>query len=300
MTICKYYLEGRCKFGNACQNEHRQPYGGNQRNTRSDIYDRISYGENNKTKKLVRVFVNISTTTNNKLYDERSVRADLTKDRPIYRYSVYGPAKEEPNLIDGTDYSPEELRLQYYIIMGTVGCDISYVCILEIFFVPIIFSYILQTVSIVLRRQQNGVKDLENRTQTQIDSCLKDLRNSLSRFESQKQQQSSFESFGSGGNTFGQPQPPQGFGVPQQNTFGNQASAFGVTPTFGQNTIGFPETQQGFGINAMSGSGFGQNAAGGFGVQTQTFGGFGQPAQPDPQQLYQQQGSNWNGLRIEV
>ncbi|CAG8789465.1 17032_t:CDS:2, partial [Racocetra persica] len=257
MTICKYYLEGRCKFGNACQNEHRQPYGGNQRyssSQRSDIYDRISYGENNKTlRNLLECSVNISTSTNNKLYDERSVRADLTKDRPVYRYSVYGPSKEEPNLIDGTDYSPEELRLQYYIIMGTVGCDISYVCILEIFFVPIIFHYILQTASIVLRRQQNGVKDLENRTQTQIDSCLKDLRNSLNRFESSKQQQSSF----------GQPQP-QGFGVPQ-STFGaynpNQPSGFGATPTFGQNTVGFQENQPGFGVNAIGGTGsFGQNA----------------------------------------
>ncbi|CAG8793561.1 13787_t:CDS:2, partial [Gigaspora rosea] len=213
----------RCKFGSQCQNEHRgQPsYGGNsrynnQQRSGSDIYERISY---------------VPGSTNNKTYDERSVRTDLTKDRPIYRYSVYGPGKEEPNLIDGTDYSPEELRLQYYIIMGTVGNDLSY---------------------------QNGVKDLENRTQTQIDSCLKDLRNSLSRFESQKQQkpQSSFELFGSSGSAFGQPQP-QGFGTPQ-NTFGalntNQPSAFGATPTFGQNTVGFPETQQGFGTHTMGGT----------------------------------------------
>ncbi|CAG8615077.1 3568_t:CDS:2, partial [Dentiscutata heterogama] len=240
-----------------CQNEHRgQPsYGGNSRYNnpqRSDIYDRISYVS--------------GSTNNNKTYDERSVRTDLTKDRPIYRYSVYGPGKEEPNLVDGTDYSPEELRLQYYIIMGTVGNDIQYVCILEIFFVPIIFHYICKTASISsseTSNEQNGVKDLENRTQTQIDSCLKDLRNSLNRFESQKQQkqQSSFEIFGSSGGAFGQPQP-QGFGTPQ-NTFGafntNQPPTFGGTPTFGQNTIGFPETQQGFGTHTMGG--FGQNVA---------------------------------------
>ncbi|CAG8715452.1 8520_t:CDS:2, partial [Dentiscutata erythropus] len=225
----------RCKFGSQCQNEHRgQPsYGGNSRYNnpqRSDIYDRISYVS--------------GSTNNNKTYDERSVRTDLTKDRPIFRYSVYGPGKEEPNLVDGTDYSPEELRLQYYVIMGTVGNDIQY---------------------------QNGVKDLENRTQTQIDSCLKDLRNSLNRFESQKQQkqQSSFEVFGSSGGAFGQPQP-QGFGTPQ-NTFGasntNQPSTFG-TPGFGQNTIGFPETQQGFGT-PMGGIGFGQNVSG-YVVPTQT------------------------------
>ncbi|CAG8762794.1 7102_t:CDS:1, partial [Cetraspora pellucida] len=48
------------------------------------------------------------------------------QDQPIYRYSVYGPRKEELNLVDGMDYLLEELRLQYYIIMGTVGNDIQY------------------------------------------------------------------------------------------------------------------------------------------------------------------------------
>ncbi|CAG8560393.1 5583_t:CDS:1, partial [Dentiscutata heterogama] len=127
---------------------------------------------------------------------------------------------------------------------------------------------------------QNGVKDMENCTQTQIDSCLKDLCNSLNRFESQKQQkqQSSFEIFGSGGGTFGQPQL-QRFGTPQ-NTFEasntNQPFTFGIS-TFGQNTIGFPETQQGFGTSIGRNS-FDQNIAS-FGVSIQqTIEGFRQTA----------------------
>ncbi|CAG8748259.1 16791_t:CDS:1, partial [Dentiscutata heterogama] len=110
---------------------------------------------------------------------------------------------------------------------------------------------------------QNGVKDMENCTQMQIDSCLKDLYNSRNRFESQKQQkqQFSFETFGSGGGAFGQPQL-QRFRTPQNtleasNT--NQPSTFG-TPTFGQNTIGFLETQQGFGTSIGEIS-FDQNVA---------------------------------------
>ncbi|CAG8796891.1 12002_t:CDS:2 [Dentiscutata erythropus] len=127
---------------------------------------------------------------------------------------------------------------------------------------------------------QNGVKDMENCTQTQIDSFLKDLCNSLNRFESQKQQkqQSSFEIFGSGGGAFRQLQP-QRFGTPQ-NTFEasntNQLFTFG-TPTFGQNTIGFPETQQGFGTS-IGGISFDQNVAS-FGISTQqTIEGFRQTA----------------------
>ncbi|CAG8812770.1 10832_t:CDS:1 [Dentiscutata erythropus] len=114
----------------------------------------------------------------------------------------------------------------------------------------------------------------------QIDSCLKDLYNSLNRFELQKQQkqQSSFEIFGSGGGAFEQPQP-QRFRTPQNifeasNT--NQPSTFG-TPTFEQNTIRFPETQQGFGTS-IGGISFNQNVAS-FGVSIQqTIEGFRQTA----------------------
>ncbi|RHZ75976.1 hypothetical protein Glove_208g29 [Diversispora epigaea] len=216
MPVCRYYLEGRCRFGNLCRDEHvgngnQQRYN-QQRNDNNNIYDRIGYNKGGSG-------AHNNNNNNNKLYDERSVRTDLTKDRPIYRYSVYGPVKDEPNLIEETDYSPEELRLQYYIIMGTFGNDASY---------------------------QNGVKELENKMQMKVDSTLKDLRSALNTFESKKQQTSSFGSFG-GGNTFGQQQqqqPPQQqqqqqtYGVPQNN-FGATPSAYGSnTPSaFGSNTL---------------------------------------------------------------
>jgi hypothetical protein len=39
---------------------------------------------------------------------------DLSVERPVWPLSVYGPAKGEPNLIDNTDVSPEELRLKFW------------------------------------------------------------------------------------------------------------------------------------------------------------------------------------------
>jgi nucleoporin NUP42 len=40
---------------------------------------------------------------------------------------VFGPAKGEPNLIVGTERSPEEDRLSYYRSMQTTGNDSQYV-----------------------------------------------------------------------------------------------------------------------------------------------------------------------------
>ena len=52
------------------------------------------------------------------------MQADLTKERPIYPLSVYGPGKGEPTLI-GADVSPEELRLKFYAARGDLNSYVS-------------------------------------------------------------------------------------------------------------------------------------------------------------------------------
>jgi nucleoporin NUP42 len=51
------------------------------------------------------------------ILSETSIKTNLTEERPQWKLSVYGPAKEEPNLIVGTDKSCEEDRLLYYMSM---------------------------------------------------------------------------------------------------------------------------------------------------------------------------------------
>lgn len=60
---------------------------------------------------------------------EASLKKNFTEERPTWQLSVYGPAKEEPNLVVGVDRSPEEDRMLYYMSMRSTGNASQYVCI---------------------------------------------------------------------------------------------------------------------------------------------------------------------------
>lgn len=62
-------------------------------------------------------------------FSEASIKLNLTEERPQWKLSVYAPAKEEPNLIIGTDMSCEEDRLLYYTSMRTTGNESQYASI---------------------------------------------------------------------------------------------------------------------------------------------------------------------------
>ncbi|KAF8324564.1 uncharacterized protein EI90DRAFT_3129745 [Cantharellus anzutake] len=49
-------------------------------------------------------------------FTTESINRDMTegKDRPLWPFSSYGPAKGEPNLISGLDESPEEMRIKFW------------------------------------------------------------------------------------------------------------------------------------------------------------------------------------------
>lgn len=47
-------------------------------------------------------------------YSREGIQTDLTKERPKWILSSYAPGKNEKNLLDGHDLSPEELRLRFY------------------------------------------------------------------------------------------------------------------------------------------------------------------------------------------
>ncbi|KAJ2828091.1 Nucleoporin-like protein 2 [Coemansia erecta] len=129
MTVCQYFLQGRCSFGDRCRNEHPQnrPSGFGQSSTQS-------FGGGSQSTNRFGAFAGPSSTGGAfKQTTAFSAHATGTQGpgakaqqpltgellrksieaRPLWRFSVYGPVNGKPSLISGTDISPEEMQLEF-------------------------------------------------------------------------------------------------------------------------------------------------------------------------------------------
>ncbi|TKA27942.1 hypothetical protein B0A50_04007 [Salinomyces thailandicus] len=130
MAICKFFLEGRCRFGDSCKNEHpREQNQGNRfaplsnqgggGRARSGGYggggggggDRYRPGQQNSGRdQSLPYHLNADI-----------IRSDLTTggadgEKPTWPLSCYGPGRDAPRqLLEGIiEQSPEECRVLYY------------------------------------------------------------------------------------------------------------------------------------------------------------------------------------------
>ncbi|XP_051008101.1 nucleoporin NUP42 isoform X2 [Acomys russatus] len=146
MTICQFFLQGRCRFGDRCWNEHPGARGSNRRgwNASSQRYSNViqpssfpkttAWGSStDQDKPLFGSFDSGASSSggfgssqnpfaspiSDEQKDEKKLLEGIVKDIEIWEssgqwmFSVYSPVKKKPNISGFPDISPEELRLEY-------------------------------------------------------------------------------------------------------------------------------------------------------------------------------------------
>ncbi|KAF7277834.1 hypothetical protein GWI33_009092 [Rhynchophorus ferrugineus] len=107
MVVCKYFLQGTCKFGNTCYNEHQTP-SNNTNFSSTSILRQTSFGNPAQPARPPNS-VDVNTLI-------KSVVTDMTlaEKGGQWLFSSYAPFKEKPAFPGFDDTSSEEIRLSYY------------------------------------------------------------------------------------------------------------------------------------------------------------------------------------------
>ena len=283
MVVCKFFLEGRCKFGDGCKNEHP---GRNNTNTRNPFAPLQGNNRSNPSGQNAR-----GSKTPDLAYhlDKDVISKDLTSERPLYILSAYGPGRDAPQQLFGgqpREQSFEELRFRHYEL-ASAGNEAQ--AIQE---AQTLYNNSEQQIQTVLSDLDGALKyitDATNQHPNRLDIC-KAKGGDLSQVE---QQSAPFQSRGASsniGSAFGKPS----FGQPSAPAFGQPSfgQAAAPTPAFGQPaTLGQKPTVFGQPSNLSSAPTFGQasmpapfgqpSAAAPFGTkQVQPTSAFGQTSTP--------------------
>ncbi|KAL2193220.1 hypothetical protein P885DRAFT_45954 [Corynascus similis CBS 632.67] len=272
MTVCRFYQQGYCRFGNACKFEH-PPKGGQQQN-----YNRFGAlsGPGNQG-----MGGRASDTLAYPGLTAEAIERDLRSELPQWILSCYGPGRDAPEQLWGgypREQSFEEIRLHF--MLGELAGN------------P--------------QGALNDIQNLYQNAQQQIQHTLSNIPAAIQFInDAAKTHPNRIDvckaagggtapggAFGNQANAFQQPRPAASpFGVPSAQTA--SGGAFGQPAALGQkpNPFGAPPGPSAFGQPSQPAtSAFGQPATLGgstaFGRPAQTTSAFGQTsalgAKPNP------------------
>ncbi|KAF5010693.1 hypothetical protein FDECE_3153 [Fusarium decemcellulare] len=282
MTICKFFQQGNCKFGNNCRFEHPNS---NNRNQPSNRFGALGGG---------------GGAGNQNPGDKYSITAeaierDLTSETPQWILSAYAPGRDAPEQLFGgypREQSFEELRLHF---MTGKASGNEQQALNE---AQALYANAQQQMQHAARNPKEAVQFIvgaENQHPNRLDICKQGTQGApFGEFLVGKRPKSTIADTAAPSNPFGSnnTSSPFGGGAPAgQSAFG-QPSALGAKPSpFGAPSFGQPSQPSGFGQPsqpAPGGSAFGQPSqpAPAFGQPSQPASAFGQPsalgAKPNP------------------
>ncbi|KIV83684.1 hypothetical protein PV11_05686 [Exophiala sideris] len=277
MVVCKFFLQGNCKFGVNCRNEHP----GTSYNNQQNRFGALSGGGGNR----------FSNNSNSRQDPWRINSADITNDlvdgkgRPKWILSAYGPGKDPPgSLLESNEYSSEEVRVRFYELASQgKQADADNEAIALWNKADQEMKQVASNVNDVTKFMEEAEKKHPNR----FDMIQMDGTKPRDEFVKTLSAET--------GSGFGQASTPNPFTQASTPAFGQQnqpsgigSAAFGK-PSFGQSGfgsgggLGQSPSGSGFGQAASSGT-FGKPAIGGpspaFGQPSQPTSTFGQPSQP--------------------
>ncbi|XP_075414420.1 nucleoporin NUP42 isoform X3 [Tenrec ecaudatus] len=303
MAICQFFLQGRCRFGDRCWNEHpargsgggrhqpqQQPSGSNRRGCdassqrRSGVIQPSSFSKSapwggsrdqekssgsfplgdsasSSSREVVseNAFASLSADEQK---DEKKLLEGIVKDMEVcessgqWKFSVYSPMKDKPNISGFTDISPEELRLQYHNFLTSNNLQ----------------SYI-NSVQQLVNQWRNRVKELKSLNTSTNVALFSAVRDGVSQMA---------PAFGFGGGQ-------AGFAVSNASRPMAQSFSFKPSPAFGSAPAGKPSVfgnAPAFGAAPSASStsapafGFGKpevTSAASFSFKSPTASGFGSP-----------------------